>query len=56
MPCLVGATLLLAELAHRFVERPGINLGRRIETYLLRPAAAPAPAVTPVAVATRQAA
>ncbi len=31
MPCLVGATVLLATLAHRLVETPGIALGRRIE-------------------------
>ena len=31
MPCLVGFTLLLAELAHRLVERPGIALGRLLE-------------------------
>lgn len=31
LPVLVGATLLLAELAHRFLERPGIALGRRLE-------------------------
>lgn len=30
MPCLVCFTLLLAELAHRLVERPGIALGRRL--------------------------
>jgi peptidoglycan/LPS O-acetylase OafA/YrhL len=31
MPSLIGLTLLLAALAHRFIERPGIALGRWIE-------------------------
>ena len=31
VPCLVGFTLVLAELVHRFVELPGIALGRRFE-------------------------
>lgn len=47
MPCLVGGTLLLAELTHRLVERPGIALGRRLESRR-RPAGA-APAVDALA-------
>jgi peptidoglycan/LPS O-acetylase OafA/YrhL len=41
LPCLIGGALLLAELTHRFVERPGIDLGRMLEKRR-EPAAAPA--------------
>lgn len=51
MPCLLGGTLLLAALAHRLVERPGIAVGRRLEK---RRRSAVLPAA--VAVAPRQAA
>jgi peptidoglycan/LPS O-acetylase OafA/YrhL len=39
MACLVAATLALAAAAHRWVERPGIALGRRAEKGLRAPAA-----------------
>lgn len=51
MPCLIGATLLVVEVAHRFVERPGIALGRLLER---RPMSQATVAAEPVVV--RQAA
>ncbi len=33
MPCLLSFTLLLAEFAHRFVERPGIAIGRLLDNH-----------------------
>ncbi len=43
LPAMVCATLLLAAAAHRFVERPGIALGRRIERRRAAPVAVPIP-------------
>jgi peptidoglycan/LPS O-acetylase OafA/YrhL len=45
MPCLVGFSLLLAELTHRIIERPGIALGRLLEK---RPIIAGPASVSPV--------
>jgi len=36
MPALLGTTILLATLSHRWIELPGIALGRRIEKRLIR--------------------
>ena len=47
-PILMGGTLVLAELAYRFVEAPGIALGRAIERRCLTRAAQPMSAAIPV--------
>jgi peptidoglycan/LPS O-acetylase OafA/YrhL len=47
LPALLGGTLLLAELAYRTVEAPGIALGRVAERRWLPPAARPEPGAAP---------
>jgi peptidoglycan/LPS O-acetylase OafA/YrhL len=45
LPGLAAATVLLSEACYRFVEEPGIALGRLVEGRLLRRATPPAPAL-----------